>query len=186
MEDQRIVELYWLREEAAIAATSEKYGSRLRSLALGITKDSTTAEECENDTYLRAWNAIPPSRPVQYLFAFLARITRNLSLDACRKRGRIKRSAFVVELSQELEQCIPAPDDTPAQVEAKLLGEAISRFLRTLPQEKREIFVRRYWYLDEITAIARRFDRTEGNVKTTLFRTRKALRLFLEQEGYTL
>lgn len=71
-------------------------------------------------------------------------------------------------------------------MEAKLLGEAISRFLHTLPQEKREIFVRRYWYLDEITAIARRFDRTEGNVKTTLFRTRKALRLFLEQEGYTL
>ena len=186
MEDQHIVELYWLRDEAAIAATSEKYGGRLRGLALGITKDSSTAEECENDTYLRAWNAIPPSQPVQYLFAFLARITRNLSLDVCRSRGRIKRSAFVVELSQELEQCIPAPDDTPAQVEAKLLGEAISRFLHTLPQEKREIFVRRYWYLDEITAIARRFDRTEGNVKTTLFRTRKALRLFLEQEGYTL
>ena len=185
MEDQHIVELYWLRDEAAIAATSEKYGGRLRGLALASPR--TVHRGGVRERHLSSGLERHTAQPPGSIPLCLSRTDHPQSLSGCLpQRGRIKRSAFVVELSQELEQCIPAPDDTPARVEAKLLGEAISRFLHTLPQEKREIFVRRYWYLDEITAIARRFDRTEGNVKTTLFRTRKALRLFLEQEGYTL
>ena len=186
LEDSKIVELYFARDEAAIARTRETYGDRLRALSLGITGDFGSAEECESDTYLQAWNSIPPHDPAGYLFAFLARICRHLSLDVCRRNARLKRKALVVELSEEMEQCIPAPGDTPCQVDGILLGQAISRFLRTLPAEKRTIFVRRYWYLDDISRIAQRYRLSESKVKTMLFRTRNALRIFLEQEGYAL
>ena len=106
MDDSRIVELYLLRDETAIKQTTEKYGSRLRSLAYGIVNDSQTAEECENDTYMEAWNTIPPHEPRSYLYAFLARITRHISLNYCRDRSRLKRSAFICELSVEIEQCM--------------------------------------------------------------------------------
>ena len=106
MDDNRIVELYFLRDETAILQTSEKYGNRLRSLAYGIVNDRQTAEECENDTYMEAWNLIPPHEPRSYLYAFLARITRHISLNFCRDRSRLKRSAFICELSAEMEQCI--------------------------------------------------------------------------------
>ena len=107
MDDSGIVELYLNRDEAAIARTSEKYGQRLRSFSLGIVQDLQTAEECENDTYVEAWSSIPPHAPRDYFYAFLARITRHLSLNRCRERSRLKRSALVSELSAELEQCIP-------------------------------------------------------------------------------
>lgn len=186
MEDKQIVELYFARDESAIAQTRETYGGRLRALSFGITGDFGSAEECESDTYLQAWNAIPPHNPTGYLFAFLGRICRHLSLDICRRNTRLKRNAHVVELSEEMEQCIPAPSDIPCQVDGLLLGQTISRFLRTLPAEKRTVFVRRYWYLDDISRISQRYGMSESKVKTMLFRTRKALRLFLEQEGYTL
>lgn len=186
MEDKRIVELYFQRDESAIQQTSEKYGSRLRQIAWKITEDRMAAEECENDTYLQAWNMIPPHEPVSYLFAFLARITRHISLDICRNRSRLKRKAFLVELSLEMEQCIPSPDDTQGKIEGILLGKVISDFLRKLPEEKRKVFIRRYWYLDSISAIAERYDIKESKIKTMLFRTRNELRCFLEKEGYLL
>lgn len=186
MDDNGIVELYLRRDETAIARTSEKYGSRLRSLSYGIVGDRQTAEECENDAYLEAWNAIPPHEPRSYLYAFLARITRHISLNCCRDRGRLKRGAFLCELSAELEQCIPAPDDARCRVDDMALGEAVNAFLGALDEEKRNIFLRRYWYLDSIADVSKRFALSESKVKTTLYRCRRRLREHLKKEGYTL
>lgn len=186
MEDNEIVELYMLRNETAIKHTSEKYGIRLRSLANSIVNDVQTAEECENDTYMEAWNTIPPHEPRNYLFAFLARITRHISLDICRSRNRLKRSAFVCELSAEMEECIPAPDDVECRIDDMALREAINGFLSTLDEEKRNIFIRRYWYLDSVASISKRFVLSESKVKTMLFRCRNELRRYLEKEGYTI
>ena len=186
MDDSKIVELYLLRDEEAIRKTTEKYGSRLHSLAHGIVRDRQTAEECENDTYMEAWNTIPPHEPRSYLYAFLARIIRHISLNCCRDRSRLKRSAFICELSAEMEQCIPAPDDIPCRMNEVALIEALNQFLSTLDEEKRNIFVRRYWYLDSIAGISTRFNLSKSKVKTTLFRCRNGLREYLEKEGYTL
>lgn len=186
LDDNRIVELYLLRDETAIKQTTEKYGSRLRSLAYGIVNDQQTAEECENDTYVEAWNTIPPHEPRSYLYAFLARITRHISLNCCRDRSRLKRSAFICELSAEMEQCIPAPDDAECRIDDMALSETLNKFLSTLDAEKRNIFVRRYWYLDSIADISKRFALSESKVKTTLYRCRSRLREHLEKEGYTL
>ena len=186
MDDNRIVELYLQRNEIAIKQTTEKYGNRLRSLAYGIVNDLQTAEECENDTYMEAWNTIPPHEPRSYLYAFLARITRNISLNYCRNRNRLKRNTFICELSAEMEQCIPAPDDVECRIDEMVLSNAINGFLSKLDEEKRNIFVRRYWYLDSVAAISQRFALSESKVKTTLFRCRTGLREHLEKEGYTL
>lgn len=186
MDDNRIVELYLQRDEAAIGQSAGKYGPRLRSLAYSITNDLQTAEECENDTYLEAWNAIPPHEPRDYLYAFLARITRHISLNRCRDQRRLKRSSFICLLSAELEQCIPAPDDMQCRIDDIALGNAINAFLGKLDEEKRSIFIRRYWYLDSVAAISARFALSESKVKTTLYRCRKKLREHLEKEGYTL
>ncbi len=186
MDDERIVELFLNRKEEAIARVTEKYGIRLRNLANGILNDWTAAQECENDTYLEAWNAIPPHRPGDYLFAFLARITRHLSLDRCRSRSRLKRNARLSELTREMEQCIPSPNDTECQVEGILLGEVVSAFLRGIPGEQRNVFLRRYWYLESVSEISRRFGISESKVKTMLFRCRNRLREYLEKEGYDL
>ena len=186
LEDEEIVALYRDRDERAVARTAEKYGARLRSLASGITGDAQTAEECENDTYLEAWNTIPPQDPAGYLYAYLARIARHLALDACRRRNRLKRSAHIAELTAEMEECIPAPDDTAASFEAKELGEAIGRWLRTLGEEKRTVFMRRYWYLDPVETIARRYGFGKSKVKMILLRCRKELKEYLEKEGYTV
>lgn len=186
LDDNRIVELYLLRDETAIRQTAEKYGSRLRSLAYGIVNDRQTAEECENDTYMEAWDTIPPHEPKSYLYAFLARITRHISLNCCRDRSRLKRSAFICELSVELEQCIPVPDDVECRIDDMALSEILNGFLGELDAEKRNIFIRRYWYLDSIADISERFAITESKVKTTLCRCRSRLREHLEKGGYTL
>ena len=186
MEDTKIVELYLRRDETAIRQTSEKYGSRLRSLAYGIVRDSQTAEECENDTYLEAWSRIPPHEPRDYFYAFLARIARHISLNFCRDRSRLKRSAFLCELTAEMEECIPAPDDAQCRLDDLAFGEALNGFLHTLSEEKRNLFVRRYWYLDSVADLSKRFALSESNVKTTLYRCRNRLREHLEKEGYTL
>ena len=186
MDDNRIVELYLIRDETAIKQTAEKYGSRLRSLAYGIVKDKQTAEECENDTYMEAWNTIPPHEPRSYLYAFLVRITRHISLNRCRDRSRLKRNAFICELSAEMEQCIPTPDDVECRIDDMALSDAINGYLSKLNVEKRNIFVRRYWYLDSVAAISERFALSESKVKITLYRCRNQLREHLEKEGYTL
>ena len=155
-------------------------------MANNIVKDLKTAEECENDTYLEAWRTIPPHEPRTYLFAFLALITRHISLNICRDRNRLKRSAFICELSTEMEQCIPSPDDTECRIDDIILKDAINNFLATLDEEKRNIFLRRYWFLDSIADISKRYAISESKVKTTLFRCRNQLREYLEKEGYTL
>lgn len=186
MEDEKIVGMYLCRNEMAISQTSEKYGERLRSLAFGIVADNSAAEECENDTYVEVWNSIPPHEPKSYLYAFLARITRHISLNRCRERSRLKRRAYICELSEEMEQCIPAPDDMECRLDELALREAINGFLGILSEEKRCVFLRRYWYLDSIAAIAKRFALSESKVKTMLFRSRNQLREYLIKEGYTL
>ena len=186
MDDNRIVELYLLRDEAAIRQTAEKYGSRLRTLAYGFVKDWGTAEECENDTYMEAWNTIPPHEPRDYLYPFLARIARHLSLNCCRDRSRLKRSALICELSEEMEQCIPAPDDLECRIDDMALRSAINDFLGGLDSEKRNIFLRRYWFLDSIADISGCFGLSQSKVKTTLFRCRSGLRDHLKKEGYIL
>ena len=186
MDDRGIVALYLRRDETAVRQTAEKYGSRLRTLAYGIVNDLQTAEECENDTYMEAWRTIPPHEPSDHFYAFLARITRHISLNCCRDRERLKRSAHLCELSAEMEQCLPAPDDAACRLEENELREAINGFLAKLPEEQRNLFLRRYWYLDSISDIARRFACSESKVKTTLLRCRKRLREHLEEGGYIL
>lgn len=186
MDDPAIVELYLRRDESAIKETSCKYGRRLRSLAIGIVEEPETAEECENDTYLEAWNSIPPHEPRHYLYAFLARITRHIALNCCRDRSRLKRSGYICELSAEMEQCIPAPEDTLCRLESAELAEAINGFLATLEAEKRNIFLRRYWFLDSIPAISQRYGYSESKIKSILFRSRNKLRAYLIKEGYAL
>lgn len=186
LDDSKIVELYLCRNETAIQETSAKFGKSLRALAYGIVGDRQTAEECENDTYLKAWQSIPPHEPKKYLYAFLARITRHLSLNCCRERSRLKRCAFICELSEEIEACIPVPDDNACRIDDMTLSEGLEGFLRTLSEEKRNIFIRRYWYLDSIADISCRFSLSQSKVKTTLFRCRNQLRQYLEKEGYTL
>lgn len=120
------------------------------------------------------------------MFAFLARIARHLSLNFCRDRGRLKRSAFLCELSTDLEQCIPAPDDAQCRIDDIAFQEMLNAFLGTLSDKKRNIFIRRYWYLDSVADISMRFGLSESSVKTTLFRCRKKLREHLEKGGYTI
>lgn len=186
MEDGMIVDLFLSRSEAAIRETSEKYGSRLRKLAFGILNDGALAEECENDTYMAAWNAIPPHEPRTHLFAFLATLTRRISLDRLRSCSRIKRSAHVVELTAEMEQCLPSAQSVETLMDGRLLGGLISKFLRGQSQQRRQIFLRRYWYMDTVAQIAQSFQISESKVKTTLFRMRNDLRIFLKKEGYEI
>lgn len=186
MDDEKIVQLFLNRDENAIKYSAEKYGNRLRALCCGITADMQTAEECENDTYLKAWNLIPPNEPQTYLYAFLARIARHISIDRCRERASLKRDAIITELNTEIEMCLPAADDIEAAVSERELAKAISSFLNTVSQEKRVIFVRRYFYLDSISEISKRFAVTESKVKSSLYRTRNELREYLIKEGYTL
>lgn len=184
MTDSEIVALYLARDETALNHTKERYGARLRGLAYGILDDLSAAEECENDTYLAAWNSIPPHEPRSYLFAYLARITRHISLDRCRSRSREMRGMKLEELTTELMDCIPAPGNTADRLDAKELSAAINGFLYTLPEEKRDLFLRRYWYFDSVKALAKRMGWGESRVKTTLHRLRNALREYLQKEGY--
>lgn len=183
MEDEEIVELYLKRDENAIRNTQQKFGKRIINISKNITGSELTAEEVENDTYLRAWENIPPTEPRTYLFAFLARIARNLSISIARGRSALKRRAVLVELSAEMEECIPSDLSAEAETEGNMLMELINDFLFSKDEEKRNIFMRRYWYLDPVKDIAKRFGISESKVKTTLFRLREELREHLEAHG---
>ncbi len=184
MDDSEIVELYLKRDESAISNTQEKYGQKLRLIANGILNDMKIAEECENDTYLSAWNLIPPNEPRTYLFAFLGRIIRHISIDRYRKNNSLKRTAAFCELTQEMEQCIPSNNSVEDSFDANLLSKAINDFLGSLSQEQCNVFVRRYWFFDSINEICSRYGMSHSKVKTMLFRLRKSLREYLEKEGY--
>ncbi len=183
MEDSEIIELYWARSESAITESANKYGRYLRSVSWRILRNEEDAAECVNDTWLRAWNAMPPHRP-ERLSAFLGKITRNLSLDLYKKKNRDKRGNGHVEvLLSELEDCLAGEDDVEQAMEGKALAESLNRFLAKLPAWKRNIFVLRYWYACPVQEIALKFGFTSGKVTTVLFRTRNELRNFLKREG---
>ncbi len=186
MEDSHIVELYWARDERAITESETKYGQYCLQISMNILENRQDAEECVNDTYLRAWNAIPPERPGK-LGAFLAKITRNLSLDRYRAQHSAKRSESLFLLSlDELSECVPSSgfeSDLDVAMEAERVGMLINRFLHKTGGEAREVFICRYFYSEPIETIARRFGLTESKVKSMLHRTRGKLRKFLESEG---
>ena len=186
MEDTQIVALFLARNEDAIAQTTQKYGKRLRALAFGILGDRQAAEECVNDTYMQAWQRIPPHEPRDYLYAFLARITRHIALNCCRERGSRKRRAQLCQLTDEMAQCLPAPDEAAQHMDALAFGDLLNDFLRSLNDTARVVFLRRYWYCDTIADIARRYSLSQSNVKTSLSRSRTRLRERLEKEGYTV
>lgn len=186
MEDRQIVKLYFDRDENAIRQTQLKFGKRILGISKNITGSPLTAEEVENDTYLRAWENIPPADPADYLFAFLARIARNLSISVCRERSALKRAAVLVELSDEMEECLPSRSNVEDDADGDLLLELINKFLFSKDETRRNIFMRRYWYLDSIKQIAKRFGISESSAKTTLFRMRAELREFLENQGFEI
>lgn len=180
MEDGQIIELYWNRDQRAIRETDGKYGRLLHSIAWNLLQSREDSEECVNDTYLRAWEAIPPARPGAFR-TWLGRITRNLSLDRWKRRGAEKRGGGAEVLLGELEDCLPGT--AGRSVEEQELAELLSAFLRGLSREGRAMFLRRYWYGQSVAEIAGDLSCGEGKVKSSLFRSRKALREFLEKEG---
>lgn len=184
MNDNEIVELYLSRNEDAIDQTAQKYGSRLRNIANRLLNDRETAKECENDAYLETWELIPPNEPRNYLFAFVGRIVRHIALNVCKKNSRQKRYAMYCELTQEMQECIPAKNDIEAEVEEKYLSSLIDEFLETCTEEQQNVFVRRYWYFDSISQIAKTYGFSQSKVKTMLFRMRSDLKNHLEEGGY--
>ena len=184
MEDSMIVELYWQRSEQAIYETQRKYDRFCLSIASNILPLREDAQECVNDTYLAAWNAMPPNRP-SILSAFLGKLTRRISIDRWRKLSADKRGGGSVPAAlDELSACIPSGADPAAQAEAKELARAIDRFLDTLPQAQRRIFLMRYFDLSSLRDIAAKSSLSESKVKSMLHRIRGKLRLFLQEEGY--
>ncbi len=186
MEDKQIVDLYWERSETAISETARKYGKYCRYIAFNILRNDEDSEECVNDTYLRAWNSIPPHRP-SVLKTFLGKITRNLSLDKYEQSNAEKRNSGQMPLIfDEIQECLPASDDTENIIEEMALTEILNRFLSSLPFEQRKIFMRRYWYLSPIKEIATEYGISESKVKMSLFRSRNELKNLLEKEGISI
>ena len=185
MDDKKIVELYWQRDESAINETKIQYGNYCYSIAYGILKNNEDAQECENDTYLEAWNSIPPKKPVHFS-AFLGTITRQKAIDKWRRKNALKRGGEVGLSLDELEGCIPDNRAIDDNLIAEELAKKISDFLRTLPQNERLVFVRRYWYFDSVNDICNRFGYGKSKVKMMLKRTRDKLISYLEQEGVLL
>lgn len=186
MEDEAIIELYWQRSEDAIVQTDRKYGRYCRTIAYNILADDADCDECLNDTYLKAWNIIPPQRP-RLLSALLAKITRNLALDRRKYNRAEKRGGGQVPLAlEELSECIPGGRGGEEAIENRELTALLNRFLLSLPQRSREIFVLRYWYLCSVQQIAERMGLGQSNVKMTLFRARQQLKTLLEKEGVCL
>lgn len=182
MNDEQIVELYWNRDEKAIDFTSEKYGSYCYSIAYGILHNNEDSKECVNDTYMSAWNSMPPHKP-NILKTFLGKIARRISVDRWRKKTAEKRGGEISEVFTELSECT-SPDGNPVgEAEKKLLNETVGSFVRQLRESERNVFLCRYWYAEPIKTIAKRFGFSESKVKIMLMRTRNKLRLQLEKES---
>lgn len=186
MEDSKILDLYFARNEQAVAETDRKYGAYCFTLANSILNDEQDAEEAVNDTYLNTWNAIPPHRPTVFRL-FLAKITRNLSFTRWRKRSADKRGGGEMALVlEELSGCIAAPGSVEDNLNGKELAKAIRSFLDTIPAREQDIFLRRYFFVEESEAIARRYGMKRATVLRTLSRTRTKLKNYLTQEGYAV
>lgn len=186
MEDKSIIQLYWDRNDRAIAATAEKYGGYCASIARNILGSSEDAEECVNDTYLNAWNAMPTHWPEQ-LSTFLGKITRNLSFNRYRNGHAAKRGGGETALIlDELAECVSGTETVEQIVDRRELVRAINAFVKDLPPVKRSIFVRRYWYADAVRQIADDCRIQPGSVSKILERERKQLKTYLAERGFEL
>lgn len=183
MEDHAIIELYWERSEDAISKTAAKYGGYCYTIAYNILSNNEDAEESVNDTWLAAWNTMPPRRP-KLLAAFLGKMTRYISLDRWKNRTARKRGGGEVPLVlEELEECISGDDSVEKEYLQKEFAKSLNQFVEDLPDVERKVFLCRYWYMDSIEIIAERFGFSESKVASMLHRTRGKLRKMLEQEG---
>lgn len=184
MDDSKIIELYFARDEQAINETSSIYGKKLQRLSFGILNDYDDSEEAVSDTYLKTWNAIPPQKPIHF-YAFVAKICRNICFGMLDYKKAQKRNSEVITLSEELANCIPdrLADDKFKDSE---LAEIMNAFLKTLSSGGRKIFVQRYWYCKPISEIAKFYNMTESSVKTSLHRSRQKFKKYLEKEGISV
>ncbi len=180
MDDRAIIALFFQRSEDALTVTQEKYGKLCHTIAENLLHSREDAEECVNDTWHSLWNAIPPEQP-ENLCAYIARITRNLALKRLTYRNALKRRAVTVSFD-ELRECIPDYATPEAVLEGKELSRAIDAFLDTLDAESRNLFLRRYWFFDSTKTLSQSFHMSQSKVKVKLFRIRKQLKNFLEQE----
>lgn len=182
MEDQQIIELYFQRDERAISETAAKYGGFCTYIAMNILSVKEDAEECVSDTYFSAWKQIPPTVP-EVFKAFLGRITRNLSISKFRAMRAKKRFNGLEVMLSELEDCLPSSESVEQLVEARQLSEYISSWLDSLSDEDCALFVRRYWFGDEVQILAKKCGITSGHMAQKMLRLRKSLKAFLEQKG---
>lgn len=186
MEDETILDLYFARNEQAVVETDRKYGGYCFTLANAILNNQQDAEETVSDTYLMAWETIPPKRPNIFKM-FLAKITRNLAFTRWRRGTAEKRGGGEMELVlEELEGCLAAPDSVEDRLNGQELAKAIRSFLDTLPVREQDIFLRRYFFVEESAVIAKRYGMKPATVLRTLSRTREKLRNYLTQEGYAV
>lgn len=185
MDDQGIIHLYLQRSQQAIVETRNKYGAYCRVISRNILSNSSDIEECENDTYLAAWNAIPPTTP-RKLSVFLGRITRNIALDRHIYNTAKKRNRQFELILTELEECLPSPDTVETEYEAGETASLINEFLYDIDAQARNVIIRRYWYSDSIEELAVRFDMSSSKVKSMLFRIRNKLRIHLAKGGVHL
>lgn len=186
MKDEEIVELYWRRSEDAIAQTSQKYGAYLYTIVWNVLAQEQDCEECVNDTYLKTWNSIPQNRP-GVLSLYLGKIARALAIDTYRRRYAQKRSGseYAVSLS-ELSDTFSDGKTPESELQSQELLDHIDFFLRHQPEKARKIFLGRYYFFDSLKAIAGYCGVAEGTVKSSLYRTRQALKAYLIEEGYDL
>lgn len=183
MQDEMILELYWNRDETAIGATAEKYGTYCTCIAQKILHSPEDCEECVNDTWLRTWNAIPPQRP-KCLGAFLAKITRNLAFDRYKAQSAQKRNKEMEMVLDELADCLTTGITAEDHAVGKELEKAINTFLKALPEREGNLFIRRYFFVETPADIGKRYGISAGNVVVILTRTRQKLRVYLQKEGY--
>lgn len=183
MDDTAIIRLYWDRDQSAIPATDEKYGTFCHRIAASVLDSREDAEECVNDTYHRTWMTIPPQRP-ESLRAYLGRIIRNLAIDRYRRENAQKRFRKLDVSLTELEDCLPADNDPEQSAELEELTAAVNRYLGTLPRQKRIIFLRRYWFQQSVEDIARDYGRSVSGIYAILTTVRRGLRDALTKEGF--
>ena len=184
MTDDKIIQLFFQREEVAIEETQKKYGSYCFKIANNILNNREDSEECLNDTWLKAWESIPPTRPT-YFNLFLAKITRNFAINTYRSKHTHKRGKGEMALVlDELEECITGETDVETLYIAEELQSSINKFVRGLSEKDGNVFIRRYFYADSIKDISNRYHISENNVRVMLNRTRNKLKLRLEKEGY--
>ena len=183
MEDRKIVDLYWQRDENAIPETAAKFGGYCRTIAYNILSDAEDAEECLNDTWLRAWNTMPTNRPSR-LAPYLGKLSRWISLTRLREKTSLKRGGGETELVlDELAEAVDSGADVEKAVELKELNAALRRFLKNLGETERQVFLARYWFIASIAEIAEKFGFSESKVNSMLHRTRKKLLGYLKEEG---